>query len=166
MDNKRNSDKNILPGLIFGLIFMTFIVLCIVIHPKDVGSKESFQKLNNLKNSITGDFLSECKIQTTGCEFNNEEVDFNELAEYIGNSNSQSAYAPGHSIPLARITFAGNKKDNEYLMIYISIYENNRKGTALLACELYRNDTGLALDYFSSAELTEWAKRYLRLLPL
>ena len=159
MESKQNSDKNILPDLLFGLIFMSIISLIILIRPKDVGSKESFQKLNDLKNQITCDSLSKCKIETSKCVFNIEEVDLNELAEYL--RNSKSAYAPGHSLPLASLTFK-EIKDDEYLIIDISIYEkNNNKVTALFNCELFRNDTGLASNFFSSTELTEWAKKYL-----
>ena len=156
MKAKKNSNKNMLYGLIFGSVFMTIIALIVFIHPADVNSKESHQKLLNLRNNITGEFLSKCKIETLWCKFSIGEVDLDELAEIL--RNTQSAYAPGHSIPYAGLTFTEDKTD-EYLVVNISIYEQNMHGEALLNCELFRNETGLAGNYFSSPELTEWTKK-------
>ena len=148
-------------SLILTIPFWTFLLIfpiwCGTRH-SEVGTKESNQKLLEIKNTITGEFLKNCKIKTSNCDFDLEHADMNELAGYI--RNARPVYATGHSVPYVEISFKENKND-EYFTIRICFFNKLKSyGVAILDCILYKGEKHLASKYFSSPELTDWSVRY------
>ena len=116
------------------------------------------QELNKIRNHITEEFLSQCKVETARCNFNVEEANLYELAEYI--RNAEPSHSTGHSFPYASIIFSQENKDESF-EIYISLFDLfDVKGVAILTCYLYKNGKCAALESFSSSELTEWTRMY------
>lgn len=142
------------------IVFLICLVLLFLFsswmknHSTDNISKNRQQEILKFKNNISEEILLNCNIETWKCEFNIQNSEIKEMAEYL--KSSQAVYSTGHNIPYASINFTENKTDN-YFKINVGFYNLlNMKGCAVFRLSLYNNDKEVAADYFSSRELIDW----------
>ena len=107
-------------------------------HSTDNISKNRQQEILKFKNNISEEILLNCNIETWKCEFNIQNSEIKEMAEYL--KSSQAVCSTGHNIPYASINFTENKTDN-YFKINVGFYNLlNMKGCAVFRLSLYNND--------------------------